>query len=122
MIKKTYKLSPECQEYGGIFSWDSQIEEFIQYQKPHHACYVFDRDKIETYIQASFPGNEKVAEIQINKHRAVTLGAFKRGEQFSGVVTTGLPHLQYQSEGTRIISMASIVDAACLRLMIQRHV
>lgn len=55
-----------------------------------------------------------MADVEINKHKSVTLGGFKRGEQFSGVVPTGLAHLQYQLEGTRIIAMASILDATCL--------
>lgn len=44
-------------------------------------------------------------------HRSISFLGFQQGKQFAGLVPTALANFQFQTEGTRVMAMASIEDA-----------
>ena len=112
IAKKTYAFGESCQEYQNSFSLDSVWHGELEERGPdcNHAV-VFDPDKIEEFISAMAVSEQK-AESEIKKYKTVSLTAFKHGCTFTGVMTGGLPYIQYQLEGTRVLSMASLKEVS----------
>lgn len=59
----------------------------------------------------------RAANHEFQKYRWIYHVSFNQGKRFAGLVPGGLPHIQVQYEGTRVMALASIQDDAQLCLL-----
>lgn len=126
-IKHTDAAGQNVQEHLEALSMDVQFQSAMEKEIDNEeteldpSCVVVDHDALGPIIKSIADEMSKTDETTKHKaqqevllHENVQTIGFRKGQKFSGVMNGLYPHLLYQTDGTRVVAMASISHATRL--------